>query len=226
MRAITGIAEIDIAVPRNKANTARSTPAPIRREGTIHPSPAPMMNGRKKPPTQLHATTRPALRKSPKRISEPESITKNSTPIHPMISSRSRWFAPPGNTARKAPGQAAPRTEADPDRELPDDFRHAKTQGHLAAGAGRHHDEGDLDEEQEELTIGHLRSFRASLRLTSGGVRNRDRRRQERLQDVLVGPLDRLDQGPHPVEDFNRAAVVDVSLEELLHLALVLRIPT
>ena len=88
--AITGIAEIDIAVAMNSAKTGRSMFVGISRDGTTKPKAKPARKGRTNPPSHPQTTAPLAFRRMLKRVSSPVKSTRKMTPIHETISRRLR----------------------------------------------------------------------------------------------------------------------------------------
>ena len=111
MRAITGIAEIDIAVARNRANTGRPTAVGTSASGNTIPSANPAANGRVKPPIQLPITAARALARIPSRASRPPISTSITTPVHEKTSRRARWVGSAGKRASNAFGAIQPSSE-------------------------------------------------------------------------------------------------------------------
>ena len=96
IRAITGIAEIDIAVARKSANTGCEIPAGTSSSGNSKPRPNPARNGNPKPPIHPPTTAFGVRRSMPSRVSSPPIRTRKMTPIHHKIEQRS-----PGRVVRE-----------------------------------------------------------------------------------------------------------------------------
>ncbi len=97
-------------------------------------------------------------RRIPSRVSSPPIRTRKTTPIHDRTSRRLRCSWSAGNRASNACGETQPSSdgsEQHPAHELAHVQRDADPRRDLAAEPRRDEQDRDLDEEEEELLLGH-----------------------------------------------------------------------